>query len=222
MPITAALDLIRTSNYKVMYKMKPTKLIFLPGAGGNRTFWMPVSNLLDHSSVREFIEWPGIGGVEGDPSIKSINNLADSVAIKIDQPTAIIAQSMGGVVGLLSILKRPELVTHLVLVVTSGGIPVDDIRSEDWRPAYIEANPSYPDWFTNYTGDLTDKLMGINIPVLLIWGDADPISPVSIGEKLNGIFPNSQLEVITGGDHGLANTLSKNVAPLIQKHLIKA
>jgi len=202
--------------------MKPTKLIFLPGAGGNRTFWMPVSNLLDHSSIREFIEWPGIGGVEEDPSIKSINDLADSVAIKIDQPTAIIAQSMGGIVGLLSILKRPELVTHLVLVVTSGGIPVDDIRSEDWRPAYIEANPSYPDWFTNYTGDLTDKLMGINIPVLLIWGDADPISPVSIGEKLNGIFPNSQLEVITGGDHGLANTLSKNVAPLIQKHLIKA
>ncbi|NRB39961.1 MAG: alpha/beta hydrolase [Pseudomonadales bacterium] len=201
--------------------MKPTKLIFLPGAGGNRAFWMPVSNLLNHSSIREFIEWPGIGGVEEDSSIKNINDLADSVTIKIDQPTAVIAQSMGGVVGLLSILKRPELVTHLVLVVTSGGIPVDDIRSEDWRPEYIEANPSYPDWFTNYTGNLTDKLMGINIPVLLIWGDSDPISPVSIGEKLDGIFPNSHLEVITGGDHGLANTLSKNVAPLIQKHLNK-
>jgi len=201
--------------------LKPTKLIFFPGAGGNRTFWTPVSNLLNHSSIREFIEWPGINGVEEDPSIKSINDLADCVAIKIDQPTAVIAQSMGGVVGLLSILKRPELVTHLVLVVTSGGIPIDDMRSEDWRPAYIEANPTYPDWFTNYIGNLTDKLKGINIPVLLIWGDSDPISPVSIGEKLDGLFPNSQLEVIAGGDHSLANTLSKNVAPLIQKHLSK-
>jgi pimeloyl-ACP methyl ester carboxylesterase len=201
--------------------MEPTKLIFLPGAGGNRTFWMPVSSLLNHSSIREFIEWPGINGVEEDSSIKSISDLADCVATKIDQPTAIIAQSMGGVVGLLSIFKRPELVSHLVLVATSGGVPVDDIRSEDWRPAYIAANPSYPDWFTNYTGNLTDKLNDINIPVLLIWGGSDPISPVAIGEKLEGIFPNSQLEVIAEGDHSLANTLSTKVAPLIQEHLNK-
>jgi len=199
--------------------MKPTKLVFLPGAGGNRTFWMPVANLLDHSSTREFVEWPGINGVEEDSNINSVSDLAESVATKIDQPTAIIAQSMGGVVGLLSLLKRPELVSHLVLVVTSGGVPVDDIRSEDWRPAYIEANPSYPDWFTNYTGDLTDKLSDLNLPVLLIWGDSDPISPVAVGEKLEGIFPNSQLQVIAGGDHALANTLPDIVAPLIQEHL---
>jgi len=199
--------------------MKPTKLVFLPGAGGNRTFWMPVANLLDHSSTREFVEWPGINGVEEDSNINSVSDLAESVATKIDQPTAIIAQSMGGVVGLLSLLKRPELVSHLVLVVTSGGVPVDDIRSEDWRPAYIEANPSYPDWFTNYTGDLTDKLSDLNLPVLLIWGDSDPISPVAVGEKLEGIFPNSQLRVIAGGDHALANTLPDIVAPLIQEHL---
>lgn len=201
--------------------MKPTKIMFLPGAGGNRTFWTPVSNLISHSSTREFIEWPSIGGVEEDSSMKSIDDLVDSVVSKIDEPTAIIAQSMGGVVGLLALLKKPESVTHLVLVVTSGGINVSDIRLENWRPAYIEANPSYPDWFTNYAVDLTDKLRNVDIPVLLIWGDSDPISPVSIGERLEGIFPNSQLEVIKGGDHGLASVFSHSVAPLIQNHLNK-
>ena len=199
--------------------MKPTKLIFLPGAGGDKTFWAPASKLINHSSIREFIEWPGIGKAVEDSSIRSIDDLVDRVATKIDQPCVIIAQSMGGVVGILSLLKQPRFITHLVLVVTSGGINVSDIHSGDWRPAHIAANPSYPDWFTSYAGDLTDQLKNINIPVLLIWGDSDPISPVSIGEQLDGLFPNSQLEVINGGDHGLANELPQIVASLIQNHL---
>lgn len=197
----------------------PEKLIFLPGAGGNASFWKPASELINHPATREFIEWPGIGGVPKDPDINSIDELAAMVSSKIDQPTALIAQSMGGIIAILSVLKKTELVTHLVLCVTSGGINVDDIRSSDWRPAYLKANPSYPHWFTAYSDDLTEELKNIKIPVLLIWGDSDPISPIAIGERLNGIFPNSQLEIISGGDHGLANTLASDVAPLIEKHL---
>jgi pimeloyl-ACP methyl ester carboxylesterase len=201
--------------------MEPTKLIFLPGAGGDKNFWAPASNLINHPAKRDFIEWPGIGEAKEDPNIRSFNDLVVSVTSKIDQPCAIIAQSMGGVVGVIALLKQPELITHLVLVVTSGGINVSDLHPENWRYAYKEANPSYPDWFTDYAGDLTSKLKEINIPVLLIWGDSDPISPVAIGERLNGIFPNSQLEVINEGDHALAHKLPEVVASLIYNHLHK-
>jgi len=106
-------------------------------------------------------------------------------------------------------------------VVTSGGINVSDLHPENWRDAYKKENPSYPDWFTDCTVDLTSKLKEINIPVLLIWGDSDPISPVAIGERLNRIFPDSRLEVINEGDHALANKRPKVVATLIDNHLHK-
>ncbi len=199
--------------------MVPEKLIFLPGAGGNKTFWQPVSDLIRHSSTREFVEWPGIGGVSKKLGVECIDDLATIVAEKIDKPSAIIAQSMGGVVALLSVLRRPELVTHIVLCATSGGIDVSDIRSEDWRPAYLEANPTYPHWFTDYNDDLTSKISSIGVPVLLIWGDADLLSPIAIGEKLRNTFLNSHLELIAGGDHSFANILASSVAPLIESHL---
>jgi pimeloyl-ACP methyl ester carboxylesterase len=201
--------------------MKPTKIMFLPGAGGDKRFWLPASNLINHSAQREFIEWPGIAEAKEDSSIRCFNDLVISVTDKINQPCAIIAQSMGGVVGALALLKQQELITHLILVVTSGGINVSDIHPENWRTAYKEANPSYPGWFTNYTGDLTDKLRKITIPVLLIWGDCDPISPLAIGERLDSIFSNSQLEIIKGGDHALAHNHPEAVGLLIQKHLNK-
>jgi pimeloyl-ACP methyl ester carboxylesterase len=199
--------------------VQPKKLFFLPGAGGNRSFWQPASDLVRHPATREFIEWPGIGGVVENTGIQSVDDLAHLVVNKIDSPTAIIAQSMGGVVALLSALERPEFITHIVLCATSGGIDISDIRSEDWRLNYHEANPTYPRWFTDYDGDLTEHIGSIDVPVLLIWGDADPISPIEIGQRLKALFVNSRLEVIVGGDHGLAATMATTIAPLIENHL---
>jgi pimeloyl-ACP methyl ester carboxylesterase len=44
----------------------------------------------------------------------------------IDEPTALIAQSMGGVIAARAALERPDMVTRLVLSVTSGGIDALD------------------------------------------------------------------------------------------------
>lgn len=202
--------------------MQPSQLIFLPGAGGNKTFWAPVSDLITQTYSRTFIEWPGIAGVKENENIKSIDDLANMVANKLDRPSAIIAQSMGGVVALLGALQRPERVTHIVLCATSGGIDVSDIQTEDWRGAYLDANPTYPKWFTHYHEDLTNRLCTLDMPVLLIWGDSDPISPIEIGERLAGKFANSHLEVIAGGDHSFANAFALDVAPLIERHIAQA
>jgi len=54
---------------------------------------------------------------------------------------------------------------------------------------------------------------------LLIWGDADPISPVAVGRHLEARIPNARLEIVPGGDHGLAGTHADLVASLIAHHL---
>ncbi len=172
-----------------------------------------------HPASKIRLGWPGFGSVPADPHINGIDDLAAKFISEIDQPTALIAQSMGGVVAIQVALQRPELITHMVLAVTSGGIDVSDLDVEDWRPTFLGANPSFPRWFTDYKSDLSANLESIKIPVLLIWGDADPISPVAVGERLRGLLPFAHLHVIPGGLHDLANTLASSVAPLIDDHL---
>lgn len=196
-----------------------TKLLFLPGAGGNPAFWQPVSDRLTHPGARRLMGWPGFGSVPASPNAKGFKDLVALAVDEIDQPTAIIAQSMGGVIAVQAALRKPTLVTHLVLTVTSGGVDMSDLQVMDWRPAYFEANPNAPRWFADYAGDVSALLADIRVPVLLIWGDADPISPVSIGHRLQRLFPVSHLHIVPGGEHDLACKHASRIAPLIDAHL---
>lgn len=198
---------------------KPSKLFFLPGALGRTEFWHPAAGLLACPAPQVHVTWPGFSGVPPDPGIQGIDDLASRLLADIDRPSALIAQSMGGVVAMLAALRRPELVTHLVLSVTSGGMDLSEFDGEDWRPTTRAAHPALPDWFTSYREDLTPRLRGLQIPTLLLWGDADPISPVKVGERLATVLPQAGLHVIPGGDHSLGCTCAGLVAPLIDRHL---
>jgi pimeloyl-ACP methyl ester carboxylesterase len=148
----------------------PTRLLFLPGASGNTRFWHPVADMLTHAGERMHYGWPGFGPTPPDPSITGIDDLVAKVISDIDRPTALIAQSMGGIIAMRAALEKPELVTHLVLTVTSGGIDISDLGAEDWRESFLTANPTFPRWFTDYKEDLAEQLKKIDIPVMLLWG----------------------------------------------------
>lgn len=198
---------------------KPSKLFFLPGALGRAEFWRPASELLDYPAQKRHVTWPGFSGIPPDPGIRGIDDLASRVLADIDQPSALIAQSMGGVVAMLAALQEPKLVTHLVLSVTSGGMNLATFDGEDWRPSIRAAHPELPGWFTDYQEDLTPSLSKLRIPTLLLWGDADPISPVKVGQRLASLLPQAELHVFPGGDHNLGCTFASLVAPLIDRHL---
>ena len=102
-----------------------------------------------------------------------IGDLVTRVVRDITGPVALLAQSMGGVIAVAA-LEKPELVRHLVLSVTSGGIDVASLGAADWRPEFRENNPGLPRWFADERADLTERLREIAIPVLLLRGDADP------------------------------------------------
>jgi pimeloyl-ACP methyl ester carboxylesterase len=56
---------------------------------------------------------------------------------------------------------------------------------------------------TMLTGaDVTDNLLPqLKMPVLIIWGSEDKITPLSEGKKMHLLVPQSQLEVISGCGH---------------------
>jgi len=54
-----------------------------------------------------------------------------------------------------------------------------------------------------YTGkDLMDGKMGtLKMPVLIVWGDQDVLTPLTIGEQMHDAMPQSVLQVVHGCGH---------------------
>jgi pimeloyl-ACP methyl ester carboxylesterase len=196
-------------------------LTFLPGASGNVRFWRPLSAALQHPGPRRFVAWPGIGGAPPDPGVRGIDDLVARVVRDITAPVALLAQSMGGVIAVRAALEKPDLVRHLVLSVTSGGIDVASFGAEDWRPTYRLSHPGLPSWFDDERTELTEQIGAITIPVLLLWGDADPISPVAVGRRLAALLPRAELVVFPGGTHDLILERAAEVAPHVDRYLAR-
>jgi pimeloyl-ACP methyl ester carboxylesterase len=195
------------------------KILFLPGAGGSLEFWRPVANLLQDAREKVFFGWPGLGDQPHDPAVSCIDDLARLVDAEIDGPVDLVAQSMGGVIAARLALARPNEVRRLVLTVTSAGVNMQQFGASDWRADYRRQFPKAAGWITEERAAAELPVERIMAPTLLIWGDADPISPVAVGRHLEGRIPNASLHVVPGGDHSLALTRAELVAPLIARHL---
>ncbi|KVO09220.1 alpha/beta fold hydrolase [Burkholderia ubonensis] len=197
----------------------PSQLLFLPGASGSTAFWQPLIDNLTHPAERRVVAYPGFGDEPADPDVRDFDGLVRRVLRHIDRPTAVIAQSMGGVIALRAALDRPEQVTHLALTVTSGGLDMQGLGAQDWRTGFVAANPHLPDWFVSFRADLSAELSRVAQPTLLLWGDADPISPVAAGRRLLERLPDARLHVVPGGQHDLAAVHARALAPLVDAHL---
>ena len=134
----------------------------------------------------------------------------------------VVAQSMGGVLAARLAIEHPERVERLVLVATSGGVDIAGLGALDWRPDYQASLPDAPPWFVNDRTDLTDRLREIHTPTLLLWSDADPVSPVAVGRLLAARIPGARLELVEGGSHAFGNERPDEVARLIRAHLLGA
>lgn len=198
---------------------RPERLLFLPGASGDTCFWRPLDQRLACRAERLHLGWPGFGDTPPRPGVNGFDDLLALVLEPLDRPCALVAQSMGGVLALRAALARPQWVTHLVLCATSGGLPMAALGAADWRASFRTSLSHLPDWFATATTDLSGRLPEIAAPTLLLWGDSDPFSPVTAGERLAMLLPDARLHVINGGDHDLGRDHAGRLAPLVDAHL---
>jgi pimeloyl-ACP methyl ester carboxylesterase len=195
-------------------------LVFLPGAVGRASFWSPVAERLEDLGPAQLLGWPGFGDVSAAPIIDSLDGLYRWLLERLPkEPSHVIAQSMGGVLAARLALEHPERVARLVLVATSGGLDLAPFGAADWRPEYLRLLRGAPDWFVNDRTDLSGRLDAVKAQTLLLWSDADPLSPPSVGRALAARIPNARLVIIAGGDHGFANEKPDEVAAAIRAHL---
>jgi len=196
-------------------------VIFLPGASGDGQFWRPVAERLP-ACDKVLVDLPGAGGVAHSPMVRSFEDLVTLAMTHMDRPVGVVAQSMGGVVAVQAALKRPQAVRRLVLTATSGGVDFSAFKRQEWREEYRSDFPKAAEWITSYHVDLTEQLRHLHVPTLLLWSDADAISPLAVGEHLAGLLPAANLVVIKGGDHMFARDRAAEVAPHIANHLFGA
>lgn len=196
------------------------QLLFLPGAGADPDFWRPVGELLPKSWRKVFFGWPGLGRQPPDPAVNSLDDLVAIVEAELgDGPADLLAQSLGGVIAMRVALRQPAKVRRIVLAATSGGIDAARREGIDWRPDYRRLFPEARLSIMDSDVDLTRELKRVQQPTLLLWGDADPISPLAVGERLRALLPNAELSVVPGGDHGFVQDRPQEVAGLVARHL---
>lgn len=198
--------------------MSPKKL-WLPGAGGAGSFWDPLIGRMPASWSNQAFSWPGLGDQPAVAGVDSIEDLIERVLEGIDEPVDLIAQSMGGVVASRIAIEHPARVRRLVLIATSAGVNMAAHGAENWRRSYRERFPKASPWITEARAAADVPLDRIACPTLLIWGDADPISPVAVGQELHRRIAGSRLEVVVGGDHDLASLRSAEVSLWLQPFL---
>lgn len=191
------------------------RVVYLPGMSGNADFWQPVADALTRHEAA-FVGWPGLGDNPPDTRVNGYDDLVSLVVDRLDGPSVLVAQSMGGYVAVRAVEAARDRVTHLVLAVTSGGVDLTQFDAVDWRPGSRVAHSSAPDWAFAPTDDLTHLIRTIDVPVLLVWATSDPISPLGVGEHLAGLFPNARLVTYDSDDHWVARVRSTEVAAEIE------
>lgn len=192
------------------------KIVFVPGAGGKGDFWDPIRSLM-HDCETVTLDWPGVNGTSPDPQVGSYDEFANLVAGLFDRPGMLVAQSAGGLPALLVALRRPELVTHLVLIATSAGLDTEPLGVTNWRPGMRAEHPDNPAWIEERV-DLTAELADLRMPTLLIWARDDELSPVAVGAQLHQLIANSTLVSFASPDHWVAHEHARDVAALIRRH----
>jgi pimeloyl-ACP methyl ester carboxylesterase len=197
----------------------PPSVVFFPGATGSGDFWAPVAQRLPSDWKSTSLSWPGAGTVPSVPGINGYEDLLGLAAAEVPAGSDVVAQSMGGVVAIGLALARPEKIRRLVLVATSGGLDVSALGGGDWREEYRSEFPEAAAWVTGERLDYTSLLAGVSLPVCLIWGESDPISPPAVGRALHATLARSTLHVVPGGTHAVARERPDEVAALIGRHL---
>jgi pimeloyl-ACP methyl ester carboxylesterase len=71
--------------------------------------------------------------------------------------------------------------------------------------------------------ETTDALLPqLKMPVLIVWGSADEITPLSEGEKMHRLMPQSQMDLVMGCGHLAPNECAGQIGPGVVRFLKSA
>ena len=93
-----------------------------------------------------------------------------------------------------------------------GTLVSDQAYQASWNIAVAASATAAVACIPTWTTDFRDDLPKIDVPMLVVQGDADQVLPIDkTGRRLPGLISDVQLVVIEGGPHGIPWTHADQV-----------
>ncbi|HJT17791.1 MAG TPA: alpha/beta fold hydrolase [Thermoanaerobaculia bacterium] len=189
-------------------------VVLIHGLGGSADWW--------ERNVDAFAARYTVYAVEVNKLPLRFEEIASLLARWIDssigQPVHLVGNSMGGHIAVHLATLRPDLVRSLVLV-SSTGVPFRLAPAEHIRNLFFprglfgfflmlmrDAFRTGPAAITLSLGriliaDARPLLRALSMPVLLVWGERDPLVPLGYAKAMLQLIPNARLEVVPHASH---------------------
>ncbi|HEY6894300.1 MAG TPA: alpha/beta fold hydrolase [Rhodanobacteraceae bacterium] len=189
-------------------------VVLIHGLGGSSDWW--------RKNVDTFAAQYAVYAVEINKLNLRFDEIASLLARWIDaslrEPVHLVGHSMGGHIAVHLATLRPDLVRSLVLV-SSTGVPFRIAPAEHianlffprglfgfFRVMLRDAFRAGPTAMSLAFGrillsDARPRLRALAMPVLLVWGDRDPLVPLGYAKTMLQLIPNARLEVVPGASH---------------------
>jgi pimeloyl-ACP methyl ester carboxylesterase len=217
------MEVIRARGLEIAYRRvgEGPPLVLVHGAADDSRVWQPqLTALADEFTVVAWDE-PGAGRSSDVPADFDLADYASCLAAVIEAlglgPAQVAGHSWGSTVVQELYRRYPELVATLILIGAyagwKGSLPPDEVAARvkdvqemlaapgtgfagDVRPKSIETQ-----LFLMAGADERDLLPRIAVPTLLIWGELDARSTLSVARQFERAIPDTKLVVIPDAGH---------------------
>jgi 3-oxoadipate enol-lactonase len=221
--------------------------ILIHGSGGDHRLWTAQTAVLAGAVA---VDLPGHPDGEPLTDLAELGDRVARAIATVPAPRALVGHSLGGAVALQIARARPELVDGVVVIAAGARLPVPDAalaRARDdfaaeaarlvdgWfadpsatmarlaRAALEATGPRslHADYLACRSVDLRGGLGGVRVPVLVIAGDADPLTPPHHNEALARELPMGRLAIVPGARHIVHAEYDVTVNHLIAAYLAR-
>lgn len=219
-------------------------ILILHGWSYSTDRWSPFLKLMEEKGLKsQLLEIPGLTAPTDRPW--TLEDYVEWLKGKVENKKVILAgHSNGGRISLAFTLKYPELVERLILIDSAGirrqggsigikrflfgGLAKAGRKITTSRKArnvlyklarvsdYRDATPRMRETMINLIStDLTPELTKVKAPTLILWGAGDKTTPLSDGELMDRLIPNSELHIIKDARHSPQFTHPREVCTKI-------
>lgn len=207
---------------------KGVPIVILHGWGRSGMEWRGLGQRLSRVTGRPIylLDLPGFGG-SSLPKVKTIEEYVGLVKGWVDyldlKRVSLVGHSLGGRVGIVLASAYPQLVEKLVLVDPAGVKPWSIKRKviklgakmmawvpQNWRRMVSEQvmdedyrnSPTLRELYRAVVArDLRIYLPKITVPTRVIWGEKDPLLPLTLTDLYKKLLPSPTVRVIWEAGH---------------------
>lgn len=201
-------------------------VVLIHGLGGSADWWRHNIDVLAERYLVSAVDLVGFGRnrlfLRQSKLPLEFDDIAALLARWIEssfaEPVHLVGNSMGGHIAIHVAATRPDLVRSLVLVDATGvpfelapGAHIDSLAvPRGWRSlALIAARDLFRAGPTAFAlaflrllrDDARPLLSKLTMPVLLLWGEHDPLVPLTYARQMQQLIPNATLRIVPRAGH---------------------